>query len=387
LLTVLLASLASGDLASAAEVQVDEFIARAGPARMTESNVAIEGGVVYRMEISGTMQSTDYGITTNSDAVYCFSSSTGSGCEPTESMCCTVAYSVDKSYKGLGGTQSFADFQYEGYKVPPYDDGHRYELKFRSEIDGSGKLYVVTHPVKDEGEATGIGGQFTVRLFREEAKKPPPGGGGGTTGGAPQFGVAAGFVAPAPGSGVLLSSPKLPSGLKKLSAAFALSGTAPGRTFAVSKLRITDGKKLAAVCAIWGNISIPAAQLQLPGRYPTSAAQNTGIFNTCAKALLDRVAGAPPPKSSCRLTLVPVTLAGTRLTSRQRRAAISFAQQNLASSCSSGGDGRLGLRLQGRTKQATMRGLLGPQMPLGVVRGRTSQADGASPTLAVRWSR
>jgi hypothetical protein len=34
-----------------------------------------------------------------------------------------------------------------------------------------------------------------------------------------------------------------------------------------------------------------------------------------------------------------------------------------------------------------MRGLLGRQMSLGVVRARTAQADGASPTLGVRWSR
>lgn len=374
--------LATSTGAFAAEVQVDEFIARAGPEQVTESNVAIEGGVIYRMEVSGTISVTDHGVTATSDAAWCFMSSAGGCNPPSQNLSDNIGFAVGKSYPGIGGLESFADFPYDGYRVPPYDEGHSYELRFRSEINGKGKLYVVTHPIKDDNP--GLSGSFTIRLFTEQAAMPDP---QPTSSGGSRFGVPSTFVAPVPGSGVLLTSPALPRGLRQLKAAVGLAGAAPGRTFGVARLRITDGRTLAAMCAFWGNIAVPAAQISLPKQYATTAEQNSGIFNACAQTLLHRVNGTAARTSSCRPTVVPVAVAGARLTARQRRAATSFVKHNLRSSCTSSGAGGLGLRLRARTRRATMRALLGPRMSLGVVRARTARPDGASPTLSARWSR
>jgi hypothetical protein len=358
--------------ARAAEVQVDEFTATAGTREFIPSNITIEAGREYRMVVSGTMTQSRNGNSSSLDAVYCFGTSQGNGCNPpSQSMALSVAFQVAaKQPTDFGGVQNFAEFGIE-YKVPDYDDSHTYETVFRSQ--SGGKLWIVSPPFTEDGSTST--GSWRVRLLTEEAK-PTPSGGGGT-------GNALLYTAPAPGGGLITSSPALAAGLRSLRAAISLTGAAASRTFAASALRITDGRKLLSVCAVWGDVGAPARQVHLTRRLATSDDERLAGLTACTRALQRRVGN---PSGGCRLSLVPVLAPGTHLTSSQRRATARFVRRNLASSCSSSASGGLKLSLRAKTDQATMPALLGGRMALAVVRGRAAGADGPNPKLAIGWS-
>jgi hypothetical protein len=371
----ILAALLLSTGARAAEVQVDEFTATAGTREFIPSNITLQAGRKYRMIISGTMTQAQKTVTSSLDTVYCFESSQG-GCKPpSEAMALSVAFEIkDKMPDYLGGVESFAELGDE-YKVPDYDPDHTYETVFTKPYGG--KLWVVSPPFTDDGSTSS--GSWRIRLFTEEAKPKPSGGGGGSSG----LGDAQQYSAPAPGGGLLLSSPTLGTGLRSLAAAVAFTGAAPSRTFAASALRITDGRKMVSMCAVWGSIGAPAKAVHLAKRLGTVEQEREAGLVACTKAVQRHPRAA---SGGCRLSLVPVLVPHARLTASQRRAAVGFVRRNLATTCSSSANGPLAISLRSRTDAATMPALLGSRMRLAVVRDRTASADGANPKLQVRWS-
>jgi hypothetical protein len=362
----------------AAETLLDTFTAISGPARVAESTVAFKAGTRYRMEISGAIGRADPTIGVTVDARYCFQT-TMNTCQPPSEQNSDVAFANGTHTPTIGETQPFVDFAEPGKGFPDYNPDHVYSIEFEP-LDGARKLYVMTWPFKEDRTDVTYSGAFTVRVYGPASAVTPP---------APKsgFGVTNTFTSPAPGGALLAVSPTIPASATRLGFSASLAGAAPGRTSAASRLRITDKKTLVAACAIWGPISLSVSQTQLPAGSSTSASD---VFRACAgllSAQVNRRAAAPAARLPCRATFVPLMRRGTRISASNRRIVLNFIRSKLATSCSATTAGGITVAMRTKGSGTSMRALLGPNTGVGLVRSRSSRADGPRPRLSLRWNR
>ena len=206
--------------------------------------------------------------TSQTDAMYCFEAgSPPIGCNPpvqASSDSVELAVASGPKQPGFGAFDSLETFGEGTGKYPAYNPDHRYEQTFV--FEWTGRMWALTSPPqRNAGQTASYSGGYNIKVFAlGKAPTPTPAptqtprfGGDGLT-----------FSAPAPGGGLLARSPLLSSSMRRLGAAVSLTGAAPGRTFAASSLRITDGRKLLAMCAVSGNITIPQGQVQIAGGSP-----------------------------------------------------------------------------------------------------------------------